>query len=204
LNTTQSGFNYRVLVVDDEVNILATCSAILSQKGYEVRTAEDGFVALVELRRSLPDVIISDLRMPNMNGFEFLSVVRQRFPQISVIAISGEFVGSAPQGLLVDAFLNKGDYSPEELCQEISRLLERAPLRAAVARPDKAPTWVPKNDTGYIIVTCPQCLRSFSIQYGRSDAPQSTECTFCTSTVVYVVDARTTGSPASSRQRKSA
>ena len=44
---------------------------------------------MIELRQSLPDMIISDLSMPNMSGFEFLSVVRRRFPHIPVIAISG-------------------------------------------------------------------------------------------------------------------
>jgi CheY-like chemotaxis protein len=83
-----SGFSYRVLVVDDDSLLLETSSLILKQRGYEVRTALDGFQALVELRRSKPDLIISDLRMPNMSGFELLSIVRRRFPHIPVVAIS--------------------------------------------------------------------------------------------------------------------
>ncbi len=55
--------------------------------------AEDDFEGLAALRRALPDMIISDLQMPNMNGFEFFSVVRQRFPTVPVIVISGEFSG---------------------------------------------------------------------------------------------------------------
>ena len=74
------GFAFRILVVDDEPAILSTSSSVLSSKGYEVRTAKDGFAGLAELRRSLPDLIISDLRMPNMSGFELLSIVRRRFP----------------------------------------------------------------------------------------------------------------------------
>jgi len=58
-----TGFNYRVLVVDDDPSILQT-SVLLEHKGYEVRAAKDGFAALAELRRSLPDVIISDWRCP--------------------------------------------------------------------------------------------------------------------------------------------
>jgi CheY-like chemotaxis protein len=42
--------------------------------GFSVRTAEDGFIALKILRQVLPDMIISDLRMPNMSGFELLSI----------------------------------------------------------------------------------------------------------------------------------
>ena len=57
----QTGFNYRILVVDDEPLIRETSKLILGEQGYEVRTAGDGFEALIELRRALPDVIISDL-----------------------------------------------------------------------------------------------------------------------------------------------
>lgn len=64
-------FQTRVLVVDDEPIILQTMSAILEGEGFAVRTAEDGFAALVALRQTPPDIIISDLRMPNMSGFEF-------------------------------------------------------------------------------------------------------------------------------------
>ena len=83
---------------------------LLTAQGYETLTAEDGFEGLAALKQSLPDIIISDLRMPNMNGFEFLSVVRRRFPTIPVIAVSGEFSGlSMPESVLADAFFSKGD-----------------------------------------------------------------------------------------------
>ena len=88
-----AGFSYRILVVDDDPNVRTTSVAVLRNKGYEVRAAEDGFAALAELRRSVPDVIISDLGMPNMSGFELLSIVRRRFPHVPVIAISGKFEG---------------------------------------------------------------------------------------------------------------
>ncbi len=77
-----SGFNHRILVVDDETGIRTAAEALLATQGYEIITAVDGFDGLVQLRRSPPDLIISDLSMPNMSGFEFLSVVRKRFPQI--------------------------------------------------------------------------------------------------------------------------
>src|SRR5512133_289933 len=109
-----SGFNHRILVVDDEPAIRATADALLSSQGYEVITAVDGFDGLVQLRRSLPDLIVSDLSMPSMSGFEFLSVVRKRFPQLPVIAISGAYQGGLG-GVIADAFFFKGQYSPEEL-----------------------------------------------------------------------------------------
>jgi len=81
---------------------------LLETQGYEVLCAGDGFEGLAALKQSLPDIIISDLRMPNMSGFEFLSVVRRRFPVIPVIVISGEFSGlSVPETVLADAFFPK-------------------------------------------------------------------------------------------------
>lgn len=118
----------RVLVVDDEPIILETMSAILEGEGFLVRTAEDRFAALVALRQMPPDVIISDLRMPNMSGFEFLSVVRRRFPHIPIIAISGEYVAvGMPTGLLSDVFLQKGGYTQQQLFDTIRRLV--SPLK---------------------------------------------------------------------------
>jgi len=62
----------------------------------------------------LPDVIISDLQMPKMNGFEFLPVMRKRFPQIPIIAISGEFSGrDVPESVLADGlFLLRRSHQP--------------------------------------------------------------------------------------------
>jgi CheY-like chemotaxis protein len=116
------GFKYRILVVDDEPLIRETSALVLTEQGYEIRTAGDGFEALVELRQALPDMIISDLSMPNMSGFEFLSVVRRRFPHIPVIAISGQYEGTKPTGLIANCYFSKGHYTPEELFTNISRL----------------------------------------------------------------------------------
>jgi CheY-like chemotaxis protein len=69
-------FNYRILFVDDEERLRNMAKTILESQDYEVHCAKDGFAGLVSLKESLPDLIISDLQMPNMNGFEFLSVVR--------------------------------------------------------------------------------------------------------------------------------
>ena len=78
--TNLKPFAYRILVVDDEPSILETAAMVLGSEGYEVHGARDGFEALTSLSRSLPDVLISDLSMPNMSGFELLSVVRRRSP----------------------------------------------------------------------------------------------------------------------------
>lgn len=178
---------YRILFVDDDSSIRETSALILTKLGYEVRTSEDGFHALVELRHALPDLIICDLRMPNMSGFELLSVVRRRFPHIPVIAVSGEYIGAGPTGLLADAFLTKGQYRPDELARRIAELIERSPLRPHIAKPDRAPVWIPVDDKGYFVLTCTECLRSFSLARTESRDPISeADCPFCTSKVSFL------------------
>jgi CheY-like chemotaxis protein len=103
-------------VVDDDASIATMAKEILESQGYEVHFAVDGFDGLTKLKKSLPDVIISDLEMPHMSGFEFLSIVRKRFPRIPTIAISGAFSGrDIPESVLADAFFEKGKLSPKEL-----------------------------------------------------------------------------------------
>jgi CheY-like chemotaxis protein len=188
-DAVKSSFRYRILVVDDEENLRKMARAILESQGYEVMCAVDGFHALATLRQSLPDVIISDLRMPNMNGFEFLSVVRARFPQIPIIAISGEFSGlGVPDSVLADAFFAKGQYTVEELFQRIIVLLEHGPIRPRAKRQPKSAVWVPvSSDVNYIAVTCPSCLRTFSVSAPLSAGENTTNCDFCVAPVSFEI-----------------
>ena len=55
-----------------------------------------------------------------MSGFELLSIIRRRFPHIPVIAISGEYHGVQPEGLIADAFVSKAAYTPEQLFARIA------------------------------------------------------------------------------------
>jgi CheY-like chemotaxis protein len=97
-----------ILVVEDDDQIRALLCTILEQSGYSVRRAPDGVVALEELRSAVPDIILSDLCMPRMSGFELLTVVRQEFPFTHVVAMSSAFSGSdVPPGIAADAFYAK-------------------------------------------------------------------------------------------------
>jgi len=153
-------FRFRILVVDDEPLIRETARVILEGEGYEVLTAADGLEGLHSLGKSLPDLIISDLNMPRMTGVEFLAVVRQRFPHLATIAMSGGYSsGEMPAGVLADAFLQKGNYTIKELPHEVGKLLAASPLRSEGKKGYIAPLFVPRDKAGYLIVTCPKCLR---------------------------------------------
>jgi CheY-like chemotaxis protein len=181
-----SGFKYRILIVEDDTSLREFGKLLLGAQGYEVLCAEDGFEGLAALKRSLPDIIISDLRMPNMNGFEFLSVVRRRFPTIPVIVISGEFTGlSVPESVLADAFFSKGAYQPPQLFEKILDLLEELPTRPRIGKPSRAAVWV-KKDKGTIAVTCSECLRTFPVSDALTGINEA-ECDFCSCVIRFEI-----------------
>lgn len=187
-----ANFHYRLLVVEDDPLTRALFESSLSEKGYEVCVAKDGFAALAQLHGALPDLIVSDLKMPNMSGFEFLSITRRRFPQIPTIAVSGEFNPLVePLGVLADAFFAK-PFSFEELLAKIEELLLEAPPRPAI-KTDRAPVWVPRNGE-YYVITCTDCLRSFSIPAEKSIRVlrelRTLECIFCDAQVQFIVEER--------------
>jgi CheY-like chemotaxis protein len=184
------GLQTRVLVVDDEPIILETMTEVLEGEGFTVRTAEDGFAALALLRQTQPDLIISDLRMPNMSGFELLSIIRRRYPHIPVIAISGEFIlKGMPAGLLMDAFFQKGEYTQAQLFETIKGFVADCPVRPHLGKVDKSPLWIPRRDTDYVVVTCTECLRSFPADDASTGTEvHQAECPSCGTMVRYLVD----------------
>jgi CheY-like chemotaxis protein len=126
----------RLLIVDDEPSIRSSLSQVLTEIGYRVRSAQDGFSALLELREEIPDILLTDLNMPGMSGFELLAVVRQRFPAIHTIAMSGAFCGNeVPSGVAADAFFQKGSSVGSLL-----RMMEAVPRQERMTPRHPAPS----------------------------------------------------------------
>jgi CheY-like chemotaxis protein len=188
----------RILVVDDDASVRNMMAMLLNASGYQVSAAEHGFDALLQLRvPPPPDVIISDLNMPQMSGFEFLSVVRRRFPEIPVIAVSGAYETGdpVPGGVIADAFYPKGQHDPGILLRTLAELIESAAVRATNHRRQSAPVWIPRNGKDskgvpFIVITCTECLRSFplSVLHDNVQEIQETPCLFCTTPVRYIID----------------
>jgi hypothetical protein len=157
-----------------------------------VRTAEDGFSALAEIRKEIPDILLSDLNMPRMSGFELLSVIRQRYPSMQTIAMSGAFTGNeVPSGVAADGFYQKGS--------SVSSLLR---LIGALPRPDRlphshptalAPVWIQRDEQNnsteaYATISCPECLRTFPHALGGTiSSLRETDCIFCSSSIHFAV-----------------
>jgi CheY-like chemotaxis protein len=155
--------NDRVLLVDDEPLVRKFISGYLVAAGYVVRVAVDGLDALGKLRTGLPDLIISDLKMPRMSGFELLDVVRKRFPQIPVIVISAVATDEMPEGVAADAYCQKNGFGCEQLLQTMRDLTRKPPLRTAPPPVGNEPVQARWDGIGNYIIGCEDCLRVFSV-----------------------------------------
>ncbi len=116
--------NLRILVVDDEQNYCEVLKMILSVKGYTVMTCNNGAQALEEMERNSYDLVISDLNMPEMDGYELLKEIRQRDYDTEVIILTAYgTIEKAVETMKAGAYtyVTKGN-DPEELLLEIRKV----------------------------------------------------------------------------------
>lgn len=186
-----------LLIVDDDASLRATLSMVFTARGYRVTTAEDGFSALACLAEQIPPLMISDLMMPGMSGFELLSVVRRRFPAMRVIAMSGAYQGaSIPEGISADAFYEKGSGLPF-LFQLAASLAEPEPVhqRHPASRESvmSLTVWISRNGQhvageAYAMICCVHCLRPFSVSLDDAfGAMHEALCASCDEPVQYAI-----------------
>jgi len=105
----------RLLIVDDNEDILSIFYEFFNSLGYEVKTAADGFDAL-KILRDKPDYflcLITDLVMPNITGMGLISIVKNEFPDIKTIAMTG--YGDHPGGLASEARADIVIFKPVDL-----------------------------------------------------------------------------------------
>ena len=81
--------NERVLIVDDEKNIVTSLQEILNDEGYDITTAEDGLEALEKIQAEPPDLVLLDIWIPGMDGIEVLRAIKTYHPEIEVLVMSG-------------------------------------------------------------------------------------------------------------------
>ena len=130
-----------ILIVEDEEPIRTSLAEILKVLGHRVRCAADGIAALVEINQEIPEILLSDLNMPGMSGFELLSAVRRRFPAIRVVAMSGAFCGhQVPDGVTADAFYAKGNGVAVLL-----KAIESLPFANRQSCEGPEPPWIQRN-----------------------------------------------------------
>jgi len=119
----------RLLVVDDDVGLLLAVSDTLRAEGYDVMTARRGAEAMIRVAEMLPDLMISDIRMPGMNGYQLVrnlrSNARTRLVPIVFLTAKDETVDRiAGFRTGVDAYVTK-PFEPDELLAIVAGILER-------------------------------------------------------------------------------
>ena len=122
MSTKQS--HQMILVVDDEQAVCETMAMILRSRGYVVHTANNGSDALRRLENMRLDLVISELDMPGMSGFELISAIRSCFPSMPIVAMSGAYTADCLPGSL-NAFYAKGQSGPQQLLSIVEELLSQ-------------------------------------------------------------------------------
>ncbi|MEO8900062.1 MAG: sigma-54 dependent transcriptional regulator [Polyangiaceae bacterium] len=122
----------RILVVDDEASARSGLTKLLEQEGYPVDSAADGLLALEQIAERAPALIVTDLKMPNMDGLQLITRVREQYPGIPIVVATafGE-VSSAVQAMRAGAedYLTK-PIEFDALLLIVERSLERSQLAA--------------------------------------------------------------------------
>jgi DNA-binding response OmpR family regulator len=117
-----------VLIVDDEPNIVLSLEFLMRQQGYDVRTAPDGESALAEIERQPPDLVLLDINMPRMSGYEVCERVRAnprwRGVRMLMLTAKGREV-EREKGLALgaDGYVIK-PFATRELVAQVRELLE--------------------------------------------------------------------------------
>lgn len=126
--------NATLLIVEDDVFTRTSMTAYLTAEGYSVNKAGNGLEALEGIESSQPDLVITDLRMPEMGGLELLKKLKDAYPQLPVIIISGEgTMGSVIEALQLGArdYLQKPIQDMGLLKHSIDVALSHASLKKA-------------------------------------------------------------------------
>ncbi|NIA08486.1 MAG: response regulator [Nitrospiraceae bacterium] len=126
--------NFRILVVDDERSLAILLSRILKQVGYKVKIADSGVEALKTIAVFLPNLVITDLKMPKVTGLDLLKKVHPERPEIDFIILTAyATVKNAVEAMKQGAFdyLIKPLKDPDELRIAVSRVIEHQSIIAA-------------------------------------------------------------------------
>ena len=117
----------KILVVDDEPNIVRSLAFVFNKEGYDVSTAEDGEKAMTMIRASKPDILILDVMMPHMNGYDVCQEVKSdpSLEDIHVLMLTakgqkGDMEAALAKG--ADEYISK-PFSPIQVLDRVKELL---------------------------------------------------------------------------------
>jgi DNA-binding response OmpR family regulator len=119
----------RILIVDDEPNIAASLEFLLQRGGYDVRVAHDGEEALAQAEAFVPELVLLDVMMPKLNGYEVCQRLRQGGRQVKIVMLTArgrEVDMEKGKALGADLYVTK-PFSTRELVAQVRELLGPAP-----------------------------------------------------------------------------
>lgn len=125
----------RVLIIEDDEATREMMSSLLTREGWQVEVAENGRIAIERVMDNLPQLILLDLMMPEMDGFEFAYHLRQRdaWRKIPVIVLTAKDITEADRLRLngyVEKILQKGNWSRDALLNDVRTLIEESRVAA--------------------------------------------------------------------------
>jgi len=126
----------KILLVDDESKILKIAEHCLAREGYEVITALDGNQAIEQFHRQEPDLVILDLMLPHVDGFQVCRTIRETSSTpIIILSVRNEEIDKILGfNLGIDDYLSK-PFSPVELCLRVKAVLRRTRLERTTQNP---------------------------------------------------------------------
>jgi DNA-binding response OmpR family regulator len=134
--------NARILVVDDLADNLFLLQTLLEAEGYAVETADSGTIALTKIERTPPDLVLLDVMMPGMNGFEVTRKIRQNeeLPFIPILLLTAYDQTNAAQGLNLGA----NDFIRKPI--NLDELLARVKAFLRLKTDADLPHWLDQSD----------------------------------------------------------
>lgn len=118
----------RILILDDDPDVLHLLTTVLRQAGHQVEAGRDGRVGMRQFERSRPDLVITDIVMPERDGMELIVKMRQLEPGLPIVAISGNAATDQGDYLHVAGRLGANrtlskPFRPSELVDAVDELL---------------------------------------------------------------------------------
>ena len=115
----------KILVVDDEDIVRTSCSRTLSPEGYDVRLAKNGAEGLKMASEERFDLVLTDLKMPDMDGIEVLRIIKEQWPETAVIIVTGyQTVDTAVKAIKLGAYdYIEKPFTPDALITAVKEAL---------------------------------------------------------------------------------
>jgi DNA-binding NtrC family response regulator len=114
----------RILVIDDEDIVRLSCSRTLVPEGYELKMAKNGQEGIKMLEEESFDLVLTDLKMPNMDGIEVLGTIKEKWPKTDVVIVTGyQTVETAVKAIKLGAFdYIEKPFTPDTLIATVSNV----------------------------------------------------------------------------------